>query len=92
VIRRFIDWFTEFGIPVGGVVVNMKIDDSTASDQSPAFVRNRVTMQNSYMQEIADSFGGLVRVIVPLYETEVRGVKMLERVADVVFAKHQVTA
>src|SRR5919197_5223837 len=23
VIRRFIDWFTDFGIPVGGVVVNM---------------------------------------------------------------------
>src|SRR5687767_2883744 len=25
VIRRFIDWFTDFGIPVGGVVVNMVI-------------------------------------------------------------------
>ena len=28
VITRFINWFTEFGIPVGGVVVNMLIDRS----------------------------------------------------------------
>jgi hypothetical protein len=26
VIRRFINWFTEFGIPVGGVVVNGVIE------------------------------------------------------------------
>lgn len=91
VIRRFIDWFTEFGIPVGGVVVNMKIDESTASDRSPAFVRNRVAMQNGYMQEIAETFGDLVRGVVPLYETEVRGVKMLERVANVVFVPSRVS-
>ena len=28
VIRRFINWFDEFGIPVGGVLVNMLIDKS----------------------------------------------------------------
>src|SRR5512135_1171884 len=28
VITRFIDWFRDFGIPVGGVIVNMLIDRS----------------------------------------------------------------
>ncbi len=42
VIRRFINWFDEFGIPVGGVVVNMLIDEASLGPDSPAFVRNRV--------------------------------------------------
>ncbi len=87
VIRRFIDWFTEFGIPIGGVIVNMKIDESTISKQAPEFVQNRVHMQAEYMKEIDKAFGPLVRSIVPLYESEVRGVKMLERVADAMLAQ-----
>jgi len=85
VIKRFIGWFQEFGIPVGGVVVNMLIDKEGVDDNSPEFVRNRVAMQEGYMQEIWDSFSD-VRGIVPLFETEVRSVKMLERTADHLFA------
>jgi arsenite-transporting ATPase len=49
VIRRFIDWFTDFGIPVGGVVVNMVIDPAEA-DGASEFVRNRVAMQAGYLR------------------------------------------
>lgn len=90
VIRRFIDWFTEFGIPIGGVVVNMKIDAASVSEKAPEFVLNRVAMQNEYMQEIDETFGALVRSIVPLYETEVRGVPTLKRVADAMFGQPEV--
>ncbi len=82
VIRRFIDWFTDFGIPVGGVVVNMKIRAEMVSPESPDFVRNRLAMQESYMEEIDQVFGPLVRAVLPLYSTEVRGIEMLQRVAD----------
>jgi arsenite-transporting ATPase len=85
VIRRFIAWFHDFGIPVGGVTVNMLIDKATVSADAPDFVKNRVAMQDSYMQEIWDTFDGMVRAIVPLYETEVRGVEMLDRTASVLF-------
>jgi arsenite-transporting ATPase len=85
VIKRFIAWFHDFGIPVGGVVVNMLIDRATVSDDAPDFVRNRVAMQDEYMEEIWSSFPD-VRGIVPLFETEVRGVKMLERTAEHMFA------
>ncbi|MBN1312260.1 MAG: ArsA family ATPase [Anaerolineae bacterium] len=92
VIRRFIDWFTEFGIPIGGVVVNMKIDETSASEQSPEFVRNRVAIQGNYMNEIVDTFGGLVRAVIPLYGTDVRGVTMLTNVANTLFSPPQITA
>jgi arsenite-transporting ATPase len=85
VIKRFINWFQEFGIPVGGVVVNLLIDKATVNESSPEFVRNRVAMQDAYMEEIWRSFPD-VRAIVPLFEKEVRGVEMLQRTADHVFA------
>ena len=67
VIRRFINWLHEFGILVGGVVVNMVIEESGISEQADEFVLNRVA-------------------ILPLFETEVRGVNMLTRTADLLFA------
>jgi arsenite-transporting ATPase len=85
VIRRFINWFTDFGIPVGGVVVNGLITEELLTDDVPAFVRNRIAMQRDYMGMIRDEFGTLVRGIVPLYEDELRGVGMLERAATSLF-------
>jgi arsenite-transporting ATPase len=86
VINRFINWFDEFGIPVGGVVVNMLIDESSVADNAPEFVKNRVAMQAGYMDEIWETFDGNVRSIIPLFETEVRGVEMLKRTANYLFA------
>ena len=86
VITRFINWFTEFGIPVGGVVVNMLIDEASVAADAPDFVKNRVQMQSAYMDEIWETFDGGVRAIVPLFDNEVRGVTMLGRTADHLFA------
>jgi arsenite-transporting ATPase len=86
VITRFINWFNEFGIPVGGVVVNMLIDEASVTDDAPDFVKNRVSMQADYMDEIWKTFDGDVRAIIPLFEDEVRGVDMLQRTADKLFA------
>ena len=85
VITRFINWFQDFGIPVGGVLVNMRIDESVVGADSADFVRNRVAMQNEHMQTIWERFDGQVRAIAPLFETEVRGVDMLRRIANAVF-------
>jgi arsenite-transporting ATPase len=86
VIKRFINWFREFGIPVGGVIVNMLIDKESVGADAPEFVHNRVAMQDRHMEDIWRSFPN-VCAIVPLFETEVCSVGMLERVADKVFAK-----
>ena len=90
VIRRFINWFGEFGIPVGGVVVNMVIDKASVEDTAPDFVKNRVAMQDGYMDEIWRVFPD-VRAVVPLFDTEVQGVPMLSRTAQHLFAAPLVT-
>jgi arsenite-transporting ATPase len=86
VITRFINWFHEFGIPVGGVLVNMRIDQAVVQSDSAEFVRNRLAMQDEHMETIRQKFDGQVRAIVPLFETEVRGVDMLRRLASAMFA------
>jgi len=86
VIKRFINWFEEFGIPVGGVVVNMLIEREMVGEDAPEFVKNRLQMQEEYMKEIWNSFDGMVRALVPLFETEVRGTEMLRRTAEWMFA------
>jgi arsenite-transporting ATPase len=85
VITRFISWFRDFGIPVGGVIVNMKIDQESVRASSPDFVKNRVAMQNDHMQTIWREFDGQVRAVLPLLETEVRGVEMLKRMAGLLY-------
>jgi arsenite-transporting ATPase len=85
VITRFINWFHEFGIPVGGVIVNMLIQKSMVDANTAEFVLNRVKMQDEHMQEIEKIFGDRVRAIAPLFETEVKGAPMLKRLMDSVF-------
>jgi arsenite/tail-anchored protein-transporting ATPase len=77
VIRRFIAWFHDFGIPVGGVVVNMVIDKEGTED-APEFVRNRIAMQDEYLEEIGKEFEGQVRAVLPLYDSEIRGIESLK--------------
>lgn len=85
VITRFINWFHDFGIPVGGVVVNMLVDKDALGADPPEFVLNRVRMQEEYLKVIAEKFNGMVRGVLPLFETEIRGVDMLERACAELF-------
>lgn len=85
VIRRFIDWFRDFGIPVGGVIVNMVIRPEEG-EAAPDFVRNRIAMQAGYLEEIGRTFDGQVRAVLPLYDSDVRGVPALTRAASGLFA------
>ncbi len=85
VITRFIGWFHDFGIPVGGVVVNMVLDRQALGDAVPDFVRNRMQMQDEHMKTIWEKFDGAVRAVVPLFDHEVRGLVTLRRAADALF-------
>lgn len=85
VITRFINWFHEFGIPVGGVIVNGVIQKEQVGTDAAEFVLNRVEMQNGHMKEIEEIFGDSLRAITPLFETEVKGTPMLYRTVDHLF-------
>jgi arsenite/tail-anchored protein-transporting ATPase len=85
VITRFIGWFHDFGIPVGGVIVNMLLDRAALGQDVPEFVLNRMQMQDEHMKTVWEKFDGQVRAILPLFDQEVRGVPMLRRAAEKLF-------
>jgi len=92
VVKRFIQWFHDFGIPVGGVIVNMVIQKEQVRPDSPEFVKNRVAMQDAYMKQIWRDFPGAVRAVVPLFDNEVRDVNGLRKLAKYAFAETNVAA
>src|SRR5436309_6123636 len=85
VITRFIGWFHEFGIPIGGVIVNMVLDREALGADVPEFVLNRMQMQDDHMKTIREKFDDRVRAAVPLFDEEVRGTAMLGRAAASLF-------
>ncbi len=85
VITRFINWFHEFGIPVGGVIVNGIIQKEQVGSDAAEFVRHRVAMQDEHMEEIWSIFKDNVRATIPLLETEVKGGPMLNRMINYLF-------
>ncbi len=87
VITRFIGWFHDFGIPVGGVVVNMLLDREALGENIPEFVLNRIQMQDEHMKTIWEKFENSVRAIVPLFDQEVRGIEMLRQAGKVLFSE-----
>jgi arsenite-transporting ATPase len=85
VITRFLKWFHDFGIPVGGIVVNGLLPEGDPAT-TPEFVRNRREMQAEHMQTIWKLFDGDVRALVPLFETEIQGIAPLQRLAETLFS------
>jgi len=84
VIKRFISWFTDFGIPVGGVVVNQVIRPEEG-ESMPDFVKNRIAMQEEHLGVIGETFGDQVRAVLPLYDDELQGIDDLEMAAGELF-------
>ncbi len=84
VIRRFIGWFEEFGIPIGGVIINQAIDKSQVDENTAEFIKNRVKMQDRYREE-ANAIFNDIRGEIPLFEKEVIGLEMVGKLSDTLF-------
>jgi arsenite/tail-anchored protein-transporting ATPase len=84
VITRFLKWFQDFGIPVGGIVVNGLIPTDDCELQ-PEFIRNRCAMQAEHLETIWKIFDGQVRALVPLFSKEIQGLEALQRLEGALF-------
>jgi arsenite-transporting ATPase len=85
VITRFLHWFHDFGIPVGGIIVNGLIPEPEGA-ALPEFIVNRRKMQAEHMETVWRLFDGQVRALVPLFDQEIQGINGLSRLAESLFA------
>ncbi|MBS7625922.1 TRC40/GET3/ArsA family transport-energizing ATPase [Candidatus Bathyarchaeota archaeon] len=82
VIERFIGWVQAFNIPTGGIVVNGVVPEETCKVENPSpYLANKIREQEGYLELIHKKFPGMVRAYIPLYDTEVKGIHMISRVA-----------
>jgi arsenite-transporting ATPase len=84
VVTRFLHWFHDFGIPVGGIIVNGLIPEPEGAGM-PEFIVNRRKMQAEHLETIWKLFDGQVRALLPLFDQEIQGLPGLGRLAEALF-------
>ena len=82
--RRVVDDLEKFGIRVGGIVLNRVL---TAEAADSPFNRNLREVQLKYIEEVNESYRGKLPIAqIPLMDFEVKGVKALKRLEEILYA------
>jgi len=74
-------------VPISGYVVNRVIPRELLRQDIPAYLRNRIEMQDRYLQQIDEMFGSRVLAQVPELERDVTGLAMIERLAEIMYGE-----
>jgi arsenite-transporting ATPase len=78
--------FAQFEVPISGYVVNRVVPRGLLQEKIPPYLRNRIQMQDRYLEEIRQTFGGQVLAHVPELESDVTGLDSIERLARIMYA------
>jgi arsenite-transporting ATPase len=84
--RKAAEMFAKFDVPVGGYVVNRVIPEDLG-DGVPAYLRNRIQMQQRYLRQVHETFGDQILAHVPEMERDVTGLHMIERLAGIMYGE-----
>lgn len=77
--------FSKFDVPIRGYIVNRVVPRELLGQNIPEYLRNRIDMQKGYLEKIDREFGAQVLARVPELESDVRGLKMIEVMANRMF-------
>src|SRR5438309_3577236 len=83
--QKAAELFRKFHVPLSGYIVNRVLPADLAQQHIPAYLRNRLEMQGTYLEKIRGLFGDEVLAYVPEFERDVTGLPMIERLATAMF-------
>ena len=83
--QKAAELFARFDVPISGYVVNRVLPPELGRGSIPAYLRNRIRMQEKYLDGISRTFGDQVLAHVPEMERDVTGLAMIERLAKRLF-------
>jgi arsenite-transporting ATPase len=83
--RKAAQMFARFNVPIAGYVLNRVLPEELAGENAPAFLTNRIKMQERYLGQIRSTLGEQILAQVPEFERDVTGLEMIERTAKVLF-------
>jgi arsenite/tail-anchored protein-transporting ATPase len=77
--------FAKFDVPLSGYVVNRVLPDELKGQNIPEYLKNRISMQETYLKVIEETFKGQIHAYVPEMERDVTGLPMIEKLAKKMF-------
>jgi arsenite-transporting ATPase len=77
--------FAKYDVPLSGYIVNRIIPPELKEQDIPAYLLNRIVMQEKYMGVIKGTFGQEILAYVPEMERDITGLDMIEKVAKAMF-------
>ncbi|MHA2395052.1 MAG: ArsA-related P-loop ATPase, partial [Promethearchaeota archaeon] len=81
--KRIVTDFEKFGIDVGGIVLNKVLTEEAADSN---FNKARIAVQRKYIDELDEAYKGDMPIVqVPVMSFDVKGVKALHIIGDVLF-------
>ena len=78
--------FSKFDVPLCGYVVNRVLPADLAGQNIPPYLKNRLSMQGRYLEQIDKTFGNQVIGRVPELERDVTGLPMIEKLAGLMYS------
>jgi arsenite-transporting ATPase len=79
--------FAKFNVPILGYVVNRVIPRELLQENIPPYLKNRIQMQDKYLEKIQTMFGKQVAAHVPELERDVTGLEMIRRLAEIMYGE-----
>jgi len=84
--KKALEMFSAFNIPLSGIIVNQVYPIELLNQPNvPPLLKNKILMQQKYMEIIRREFGPLIRGVVPMFDREPKGLEMISKVAEVLF-------
>jgi arsenite-transporting ATPase len=79
--------FAKFDVPIMGYVVNRVVPRELLSQNIPPYLKNRIEMQDKYLEQINTTFGQQVAAHVPELERDVTGLEMIKKLSEIMYGK-----
>ncbi len=77
--------FQQFDVPIAGYIVNRVLPDTLLQQQVPPYLKHQIDQQHTYLDHIRRMYGNDVLAYVPELERDVTGLKMIERLAGIMY-------
>ncbi|HEY5983003.1 MAG TPA: TRC40/GET3/ArsA family transport-energizing ATPase [Anaerolineales bacterium] len=85
--RKAAELFAKFDVPLSGYVVNRVLPKELLQQNVPAYLKNRIEMQDKYLAQIDEVLGGQVTARVPELERDVTGLEMIQKLSEIMYGK-----
>ena len=77
--------FAKYDVPLAGYLVNRVINRNLLNENIPEYLKNRIQMQVGALEMIDEKFGTTVHSRVPEFDSEIKGLDTIKKLAEVMF-------